>query len=276
MVVVGDGKPVFIAGPCVIEGEEFTLRCAEKLKKISEKYDIKLIFKASYDKANRTSIKSFRGPGLERGLEILAKVKREVGLPVVSDVHCKDEVKPAAEVLDVIQIPAFLSRQTDLVVSSAKTGKPIHVKKGQFMSPWDVRWIAEKIQFAGNNKIMFCERGTFFGYGNLVVDMRSLVVMREWGFVIFDSTHSVQRPSASDGVSGGMKEFVPYLARAAAAVGVDGFFFEVHPEPEKALSDSATSIDFQTFEKIIQDILKIWDALGGPPPHPKLSPFEVG
>jgi 2-dehydro-3-deoxyphosphooctonate aldolase (KDO 8-P synthase) len=252
---------IFIAGPCVIEGEDFTLKCAEKLLQIAEKHKIQLIFKASYDKANRTSVKSFRGPGLEKGLEILTKVRSKVGLPVLSDVHCKEEIEPAAEVLDMIQIPAFLARQTDLVVGAAKTQKPLHIKKPQFASPASTKYIVEKAESTGNQKIILCERGFAFGYGDLVVDFRGIPIMRQWALITFDGTHSLQKPSAGDGISEGERIFSPYLSRAAAAVGVDGFFFEVHPEPEKALSDPKTSINFEMFEEIIEDIKKIQDAL---------------
>jgi 2-dehydro-3-deoxyphosphooctonate aldolase (KDO 8-P synthase) len=252
---------IFISGPCVIESEEFTLRCAETLMKIAEKHKIQLIFKASYDKANRTSINSFRGPGLEKGLKILKRVKEEIGLPVLSDVHCKEEVEPAADVLDVIQIPAFLARQTDLLLKAGKTQKPINIKKPQFVSPESTKYIVEKILTTGNRKIMLCERGYAFGYGDLIVDFRGIPIMRTWANVIFDGTHSVQKPSAGEGISEGQRWLVPFLSRAAAAVGVDGFFFETHPEPEKALSDPKTSIDYKMFEKIIEEIKKIKDAL---------------
>lgn len=261
-VEVGAGKLVFICGPCVIESRDLVMRVADKLKEVSEQLGIQLIFKSSYDKANRTSIKSFRGPGPEEGLKILEGVKREFDLPVLSDVHCREHVKPASEVLDVIQIPAFLSRQTDIIVESARTGKPLNIKKGQFMSPHDAIHAAWKAESVGNDKVMLTERGTFFGYGDFVVDMRSLIVMGVSGFpVFFDATHSVQKPSTNSGTSGGNREFVPYLARSAAAIGIDGFYFEVHPEPERALSDSATSIDFETLKSTIKDILAIERAL---------------
>ena len=248
----------FICGPCVIESEDLVKRCAEVIKKFSEKYKINTIFKSSYDKANRTLLNSFRGPGIEKGLRILSKVREEFDLPVLSDIHCRDEISMAAEVLDIIQIPAFLSRQTDLVVDVARTGKPINIKKGQFMSPYDMKYVVEKCSSVNNKKIIITERGTFFGYGDLVSDMRSIIIMRKFGYpIVFDGTHSAQRPSINGGVSGGNREFVPYLSRAAAAVGVDGFFFEIHSEPDKALSDSATSIDFETLENVIKNILKI-------------------
>lgn len=258
---VGDNLPLFIAGPCVIESEEFTLKMADNLLSIAERNKIQLVFKASYDKANRTSIQSFRGPGLERGLEIMEKVRKKVGLPVLSDVHCRDEVKSAGEVLDVIQIPAFLARQTDLLVEAGKTGKAVHIKKPQFASPHDTKYMVEKVVSTGNRKVMLCERGTMFGYRNLVVDMRSLVIMREFAPTIFDGTHSVQQPSAGDGISGGERRFVPYLTRGACAIGVDGFFFEVHTNPDNALSDPKTQITPEMFEKIVMDIKKIWEVL---------------
>ncbi|MCX7733994.1 MAG: 3-deoxy-8-phosphooctulonate synthase [bacterium] len=255
--LVGGGNPVFIAGPCVIESEEFTLSCADKLHKIAEKYNIQLIFKASYDKANRTSVNSFRGPGYQRGLKILERVRREIGLPVLSDVHCKEEIQPASEVLDVIQIPAFLARQTDMLVFSGKTGKPINIKKPQFASPYDTKYMLEKVMSTGNKKVMICERGTAFGYRDLVVDFRSIPIMRKWSFVIFDGTHTTQKPSAGDGISDGERWLSPYLTRAAASVGVDGFFHEVHPDPDRALSDPKTSINFQMFEMIIKQVKRI-------------------
>jgi len=258
---IGGGKPLFIAGPCVIESEEFILKIAERILEIAERNKIQLIFKASYDKANRTSLKSFRGPGLEKGLEILSKVREKVGVPVISDVHCKEEIKPAGEVLDVIQIPAFLARQTDMLIEAGKTGKPVHIKKPQFVSPYDTKYIVEKVVSTGNRKVMLCERGTMFGYRDLVVDMRSLVIMRDFAPTIFDGTHTVQKPSAGDGISEGERRFVPYLTRAACAVGVDGFFFEVHPEPDKALSDPKTQITPEMFEKVVQEILRIWDVV---------------
>ncbi len=259
--IVGAGSPIFIAGPCVIEGEDFTLRCADTLLKIAEKHGIQLVFKSSYDKANRTSIKSFRGPGVEKGLEVLRKVREKAGIPVLSDVHCRNEIKMAAEVLDVIQVPAFLARQTDMLIEAGRTGKPLNIKKPQFVSPYDTRYIVEKVLTTGNRKIMLCERGTMFGYRELVVDFRSLPIMRKWAYVIFDGTHSTQRPSAYDGISGGDRWMTPYLSRAAAAIGVDGFFFEVHPEPDKALSDPKTSITFEMFSEIVEYILRINEAL---------------
>ena len=255
-----DGKSPFvlIAGPCVIESVEATLYHAHAIKNICAKMGVKFIFKSSYDKANRTSIKSYRGPGLKRGLAILAKVKKEVKVPVLSDVHCVDEVREAAKVLDVIQIPAFLSRQTDLLIEAAKTGKPINLKKGQFLAPWDIRPAIEKIASAGNHNILITERGVSFGYNNLVSDLRSLSLMRSFGYpVIFDATHSVQLPGGQGIASGGQREFVAGLSRAAIAFGCDGLFIEVHRAPEKALSDGPNSISLPELESILETVKEI-------------------
>ncbi|MFI5355292.1 MAG: 3-deoxy-8-phosphooctulonate synthase, partial [Desulfobaccales bacterium] len=233
---IGDGNLVLIAGPCVIESAAATLEIARALQDYARELDLPLIFKASFDKANRTSLKSYRGPGLEQGLEILARVKAEVGLPVLSDVHQVSEVEPAARVLDVLQIPAFLCRQTDLVVAAARTGKVVNIKKGQFLAPWDMQPVIEKVRAAGNDRIILTERGASFGYNNLVVDFRSLPLMRGLGCpVVLDVTHSVQLPGGQGACSGGQREFIPHLARAAVAVGVDGLFMEVHPDPAQAL-----------------------------------------
>ncbi|MBM4274449.1 MAG: 3-deoxy-8-phosphooctulonate synthase [Deltaproteobacteria bacterium] len=249
---VGDGGLVMIAGPCVIEDAAATLEIARALKEIAGQLDLPLIFKASYDKANRTSIESFRGPGLKEGLKILARVKEEVGLPVLSDVHQVSEVAAAAEVLDVLQIPAFLCRQTDLVVAAAATGKPVNIKKGQFMAPWDMKAVVEKAWSAGNRQVILTERGAALGYNNLVVDFRSLPIMRGLGCpVILDVTHSVQLPGGQGTCSGGQREFIPHLARAGVAVGVDGLFMEVHPDPEKARCDGPNSLS-------LKDILPLW------------------
>ncbi|MCL4501782.1 MAG: 3-deoxy-8-phosphooctulonate synthase [Deltaproteobacteria bacterium] len=240
---IGDGNLFLIAGPCVIESAEATLEIARTLKTYSRELDLPLIFKASYDKANRTSITSYRGPGLEKGLEILARVKNEVGLPVISDVHEVSQVEPAAKVLDVLQIPAFLCRQTDLLVAAAQTGKGVNIKKGQFLAPWDMKPVVEKVRAAGNDKIILTERGASFGYNNLVVDFRSLPIMRNLGCpVVLDVTHSVQLPGGQGSCSGGQWEFIVPLARAAVAVGVDGLFMEVHPEPARALCDGPNSL----------------------------------
>jgi len=236
---VGGGNGFFlVAGPCVIEKRELTLRIAHRLKAISQDLGIPIIFKASFDKANRTSIRSYRGPGLEDGLEILKLTKEETGMPVLSDIHRIDEVEKASRVLDVLQIPAFLCRQTDLVVEAARTMKPINVKKGQFLAPWDVRNVIGKVVSTGNEDLMVTERGTCFGYNNLVTDFRSLAIVRGYGYpVVFDATHSVQLPGGAAEASGGQAEFVRPLSRAAVAVGVDGVFMEVHERPSEALCD---------------------------------------
>ncbi len=249
---------VLIAGPCVIETEKACLDCARKLKAISLKMEIPLIFKASYDKANRTSLKSFRGPGINKGLEILKKVKDEVDLPVLSDIHCRTEVKKAAAVLDVIQIPAFLSRQTDLLIAAARTKKPINIKKGQFLAPWDVRNVIEKVASTGNKDIIITERGSSFGYNNLVSDLRALVVLSAFGYpVVFDATHSVQLPGGAGSSSGGQRQFVAVLARAAVAVGCSGLFVEVHPSPDQALSDGPNTVDFRELERLLKQVKEI-------------------
>lgn len=249
---VGDGELVMIAGPCVIESAALTLEVAHALREYSRELSLPLIFKASYDKANRTSITSFRGPGLKEGLKILGRVKEEVGLPVLSDVHQVSQVAPAAEVLDVLQIPAFLCRQTDLVVAAAATGKPVNIKKGQFMAPWDMRAVVEKARSTGNHKVILTERGAALGYNNLVVDFRSLPIMRGLGCpVVLDVTHSVQLPGGQGTCSGGQREFIPHLARAGVAVGVDGLFMEVHPDPDKAKCDGPNSLH-------LKEVLPLW------------------
>ncbi len=252
---LGQGNLVMIAGPCVIEDATLTLEIARTLKQYAAELSLPLIFKASYDKANRTSCSSFRGPGLKAGLEILARVKGEVGLPVLADVHRVSEVAPAAKILDVLQIPAFLCRQTDLVVTAAATGKPLNIKKGQFMAPWDMAPVVEKARSSGNSQILLTERGGSFGYNNLVVDFRSLAIMRGLGCpVVLDVTHSVQLPGGQGTCSGGQREFVPLLARAGVAAGVDGIFLEVHPEPDKARCDGPNSLP-------LKDVLPLWRTL---------------
>jgi len=243
-IKIGADRPlVLIAGPCVIESEEATLRHAERLLTICNGLSMPLIFKASYDKANRTSIGAFRGPGLKEGLRILAKVKESLGLPVLSDIHSIEQIAPAAEVLDVLQIPAFLCRQTDLLIAAARSGRVINVKKGQFLAPWDMKNVAGKLAASGNENIILTERGVSFGYNNLVVDMRSFPVMRASGYpVVFDATHSVQLPGGQGESSGGQREFVEYLSRAAVATGIDGIFMEVHEDPDTALCDGPNSI----------------------------------
>jgi 2-dehydro-3-deoxyphosphooctonate aldolase (KDO 8-P synthase) len=258
-VAVGGGEPLaLIAGPCVIESAELALEVARRLKAISEEIGIGVIYKSSYDKANRTSIESFRGPGLDEGLKILQQVKDETGLAVLSDVHAVEEVGPAAKVLDCLQIPAFLSRQTDLVVAAARTGKPVNVKKGQFLAPWDVEHVVEKIRSQGNEDILLTERGTAFGYGNLVADMRSLAIMRSLGVpVVFDATHAVQLPGAQGTSSGGERHHIPTLARAAVAAGCDALFLEVHPEPDKALSDGPNQWPLDDLPALLTQVLAI-------------------
>jgi len=251
-------KPFFIAGPCVIESERHCLKMAERLAAIAADLGIELIFKASFDKANRTSIGSFRGPGLVEGLRILEKARSVSGLPILSDIHESGQVGPAAEVLDVLQIPAFLCRQTDLILAAARSGRAINIKKGQFLSPHDMGKVLEKALGTGNRNVWLTERGTFFGYNNLVVDFRSLVIMRSLGQpVIFDVTHSVQTPGGQGDRSGGHSVFIPHLARAGAAVGVDGFFFEVHDHPEKALSDGANALRLRMFPQLVKELLEI-------------------
>ena len=251
-----------IAGPCVIESEAVTLEVAEFLKKISEELSIPVIFKTSYDKANRTSYMSYRGPGIEKGLKIIEKVKEEYKLSVLSDVHCKEEVKRASEVLDIIQIPAFLCRQTDLIIASAKTGLPINIKKGQFLSPWDIKNVIKKVSSVGNYRILLTERGTCFGYNNLVVDMRSIPIMQRFGYpVVFDSTHSVQIPAGAGDRSGGQREFVPYLSRAAIAAGADGIFMEIHPDPDNALCDGPNSLPLRDVKPILESVIEIYSII---------------
>lgn len=263
-VKFGAGAPiVLIAGPCVIENEELVLDTAKKLKKIAGSLGMPLVFKSSYDKANRSSGTSFRGPGLKKGLEILKKIKDKYGLPLLSDVHCRTEVEKASKVLDIIQIPAFLCRQTDLLYAVADTGKAVNVKKGQFMSPAQMANVVEKIESRGNQRVILTERGASFGYGDLVVDMRSLVIMRELGYpVIFDATHSVQKPGGLGVSSGGERQFIAPLARAAVAVGVDGLFIEVHPAPDCALCDGPNSFPLGALPQLLISVLSIRKALG--------------
>ena len=261
-VKIGGNRPlVLIAGPCVMEDEASTLHCAERLMTICNGLSIPLIFKASYDKANRTSVTSYRGPGIKEGLRILAKVKDAVGVPVLSDIHSIEQIAPASDVLDVLQIPAFLCRQTDLVVAAAKSGRVINIKKGQFLAPWDMENVLGKALSAGNKQIILTERGVSFGYNNLVSDMRSLPIMRRTGFpVVYDATHSVQLPGGLGGSSGGQREFVEYLGRAAVATGVDGIFMEVHDNPEKALCDGPNSIRLEDLPGMMKK-LKAIDAI---------------
>ena len=258
-VKLGAGRPlVLIAGPCVIESEAATLHHAERLLTICNGLSLPFIFKASYDKANRTSINSFRGPGMKEGLKILAKVRDSLGIPVLSDIHSIEQVQPAAEVLDVIQIPAFLCRQTDLLIAAARSGRVVNVKKGQFLSPWDMKNVAGKLSASGNENIILTERGASFGYNNLVVDMRSFPVMRSSGFpVVFDATHSVQLPGGQGDSSGGQREFVTYLSRAAVATGIDGVFMEVHETPDQALCDGPNSIPLSDLPGLLKGLRAI-------------------
>lgn len=256
---IGGNNPlVLIAGPCVIESEEIVYTTAEKLKIITQELNFPLIFKSSYDKANRTSLKSYRGPGLEKGLQILQRVKEELKIPLLVDVHQIEEVKRVAKVTDILQIPAFLCRQTDLILTVAATGKPVNIKKGQFLAPWDLKNVIEKVESTGNRNILLTERGTTFGYNRLVVDMCGLPIMRSFGYpVIFDATHSVQEPGGKGTSTGGNREFVPLLVRAAVACGIDGLFMEVHPEPDKALSDGPNMLKIDDVGKLLLQIQKI-------------------
>jgi 2-dehydro-3-deoxyphosphooctonate aldolase (KDO 8-P synthase) len=265
-VRIGSGDIFLIAGPCVIESEEHAIRMAEIIKGVTRALEFPFIFKVSYDKANRTSIRSFRGPGVKEGLRILKKIKDEVQLPVLTDVHEVADVAKVAEVADVLQIPAFLCRQTDLVVAAALSGRAVNIKKGQFVSPWDMRHAVEKCREAGNTQVFLTERGTSFGYNNLVVDMRSLPIMRKFAPVVFDATHSVQLPSAqgdegSPTVSGGQPEFIPVLARAAVAAGVDGVFLEVHDNPKVAKSDGANALESTKLREVLKELLAVRRAL---------------
>ena len=258
-IPIGNGAPVvLIAGPCVIESREHCFRMAGEIKGISERLDVPFIFKTSYDKANRTSIHSYRGPGLTEGLKILAEVKERFGLPLLSDVHTPDQAKEAADVLDILQIPAFLCRQTDLVVGVAETGKPVNVKKGQFLAPWDIAQVIKKIESVNNHQILLTERGVSFGYNYLVSDMRSLVIMRELGYpIVFDATHSVQMPGGKGSSTGGDREYVPYIARAASAVGVDAIFVEVHDDPDNALSDGPNMLRLDDLQSLLETVKEI-------------------
>lgn len=256
---VGETAPLLvIAGPCVIEDESTTVAIARELKEIQKRLNIPLVFKASFDKANRTSIHSYRGPGITAGLDLLDFIRARFELPVLADVHRVSEIEKAVQVLDVIQIPAFLCRQTDLLTAAGRTGRPVNIKKGQFLSPWDMRFVIEKITGTGNEQILLTERGTSFGYNNLVVDMRSLPILSGFGYpVIFDATHSVQLPGGGEGISGGERQFVPFLARAAVAAGVQGVFLEVHTDPEKALCDGANSWPLDRLETLLRGLMAI-------------------
>ena len=258
-IKIGAGNPlVLIAGPCVIESESHCLTTASEIKRIASKAGVPFIFKSSFDKANRMSLDSYRGPGLKNGIEILAKVKKKIGVPILSDIHCKVDLEQAADVLDIIQIPAFLCRQTDIVVAAAKTGKVINIKKGQFLAPWDMLPIIKKIESTGNKKIIITERGASFGYNNLVTDFRSLAIMRDFGYpVVYDATHSVQLPGGKGNSSGGQRQFVAGLSRAAVAFGCDALFLEVHPNPDKAPCDGPNMISLKDLEKLLNQVKKI-------------------
>ena len=258
-LVLGREHPLFvIAGPCVIENETLCLQVAERLQIITSALGIPFIFKSSYDKANRTSGASFRGLGLDEGLRILRKVNEEIGVPVLSDVHSIEEVQPAAEVLDVLQIPAFLCRQTDLVLAAMRTGKAVNIKKGQFLAPWDMKPVVDKATSTGSHRLLLTERGSCFGYNNLVSDFRSLPIMRQWGYpVVFDATHSVQLPGGAGNASSGQREFVAPLARAAVAVGCDGLFMEVHPDPDRAPSDGPNMVPLDQVEDLLRQLVRI-------------------
>ena len=255
-------KFLLIAGPCIIESEENVMLIAEKVKDIAERLDLDYYFKASFDKANRTSISSYRGPGIEEGLRILKKVKETYGLKICTDIHEPWQAERAAEVADIIQIPAFLCRQTDLLVAAAKTGKIINVKKAQFLAPWDMANVVKKLEESGNSNIMLCERGTSFGYNTLVVDMTGIVEMKKFGYpIVMDATHSVQKPGGKGNATGGNRENVEPLAKAAIAVGADALFFEVHPDPDNALSDGPNMVRLDEFEDILKRIIKVYDAV---------------
>ncbi|MDR2551254.1 MAG: 3-deoxy-8-phosphooctulonate synthase [Desulfobulbus sp.] len=262
---VGPGAPLLlIAGPCVLESAELAREIALEMQAVAARLGISYVFKASFDKANRTSLASFRGPGPEKGLRILGRLREEVRVPVVSDIHEPAQAEMAADVLDILQIPAFLCRQTDLLVAAARTGKVVNIKKGQFVSPWDMANAVDKVRGAGSERILLTERGASFGYNNLVVDMRSLPVMRSLGFpVVFDATHSVQLPGGAGSSSGGQREFIPVLARAAMAVGIDGLFLEVHPDPDQALCDGPNSLPLAEVEPLLKQLLAVRRAVAG-------------
>jgi len=261
-VVFGARDLVFIAGPCVIESREGCLALAGRLVRLAQRMQVPLIFKASFDKANRTSIAAYRGPGMEEGLKILAEVKRRYGVPILTDIHESSQADPVADVVDVLQIPAFLCRQTDLIVAAAKTGRAVNIKKGQFMAPEDMSNIIDKLESSGNRRIILTERGSSFGYHNLVADMRSLLIMRELGYpVVFDATHSVQRPGGAGTSSGGDGRWAPALARAAVATGCDGVFMETHVDPSQALSDKANAIAFDDLPQTWRTLKEIHDVV---------------
>jgi 2-dehydro-3-deoxyphosphooctonate aldolase (KDO 8-P synthase) len=256
---IGKGKPLtLISGPCVIESREHAMRCAEQLLSITESREVNLVFKASFDKANRSSHDSFRGPGMEEGLSILQEVRDRFSLPVLTDIHLPEQAQVVSEAVDILQIPAFLCRQTDLIEAAARTGKPLHIKKGQFISPWEMKNAVEKVQSAGNDQVILCDRGTSFGYNNLVSDMRSLQIMQQFGTpVSFDASHSVQLPGGAGKTTSGEREFIPLLARCAVAAGIQVLFIETHPEPQKALCDRATVFDLNKLGTLLDLLLPI-------------------
>ena len=259
-ITVGNSEIFLIAGPCVIESEDLVMEVAGKMKEITDKLGIKYVFKASFDKANRTSINSFRGPGLEKGLEILSRVKSKYNLPIATDIHEPWQCKEASKVIDILQIPAFLCRQTDLLIAAAETGKAVNIKKGQFLAPWDMKNVIKKFEEVGNPNIMLCERGTTFGYNNLVVDMRALLEMRKLGYpIVFDATHSVQIPGGQGETTGGNREYVYPLMRSAAAIGIDGIFAEVHPDPDNAMSDGPNMLRLDKIEDVLKSVKKFDD-----------------
>lgn len=259
-IELGAGKLVLLSGPCAVESYDICLEIATTVKEICQKLDIQYVFKASFDKANRTSVNSFRGVGMDKALQTLQRIGKELALPVISDVHESVQVKEVAEVVDVLQIPAFLCRQTDLLLAAGESGKGVNIKRGQFMAPEDMQYAVRKVQETGNENACLTERGVSFGYHNLVVDMRALPVMRQYSPVIFDVTHSVQQPGGAGGSSGGQREFAPFLARAAAAAGVDGFFIETHPFPEKALSDGPNMVPLAQMEAFLLMLKEVWES----------------
>jgi len=262
-ITIGEGRPLaFIAGPCVIESAAHALETAHALAEMAERRRVPLVFKASFDKANRTSTRSFRGPGLAAGLTVLADIRARTGLPVLTDIHEPGQAAPVADVVDVLQIPAFLCRQTDLLVAAARTGKPVNVKKGQFLAPRDMRHVIEKVTAEGNRSVLLTERGVSFGYNNLVVDMRSIPMMRALGFpVVFDVTHSLQLPGAGDGVTSGLAEYIDPLARAGVAAGADAVFMEVHEDPSRALSDAANALRLSEMDTLVETLVRVRDAV---------------
>jgi 2-dehydro-3-deoxyphosphooctonate aldolase (KDO 8-P synthase) len=265
-LTIGAGRPfALIAGPCVIESRESVLRHAETIRDVARRVGVPFVFKCSFDKANRTSLGSYRGLGMERGLEILAEARRQVGVTVLTDVHVVEQAKPVAEVVDILQTPAFLCRQTDFIVEVCRAGKPVNLKKGQFLSPWEMARVVEKARSSGNSSVMVCERGFSFGYRNLVSDMRSLVILRETGVpVVFDATHSVQLPGGAGTASGGERQFVPALARAAVAVGIDALFMEVHEDPDRALSDGPNNWPLDRLEPLLRELKGIDEVVKRP------------